>query len=73
MLVYKYKLDGSHPQFVAINEVSRAIQFVCNKYLRLWMDKRETNKYNLNTYSTQLSKEYPFASHLNSMVRQAFC
>lgn len=71
MLVYEYKLDGSKRQFAAIEEAIRTAQFIRNKCLRLWMDNRGTNKYDLNTYSAQLAKEYPFASRLNSMARQA--
>src|SRR5581483_4003490 len=71
MLVYEYKLDGSKGQFAAIEEAIRTAQFIRNKCLRLWMDNRGTNKYDLNTYTAVLAKEYPFASRLNSMARQA--
>lgn len=71
MLVYEYKVDGSKRQFSAIEEAIRTAQFIRNKCLRLWMDRRGTNKFDLNTYSAQLAKEYPFASRLNSMARQA--
>jgi putative transposase len=71
MLVLEYKVDGSKKQFAAIEEAIRTAQFIRNKCLRLWMDRRGTNKYDLNTYSAHLAKEYPFASRLNSMARQA--
>lgn len=71
MLVLEYKVDGSKKQFAAIEEAIRAAQFIRNKCLRLWMDNRGVNKFDLNTYSAQLAKEYPFVSRLNSMARQA--
>jgi putative transposase len=71
MLVFEYKIDGSKKQYAAIEEAIRTAQFIRNKCLRLWMDNRGVGKFNLNTYSAQLAKEYPFASRLNSMARQA--
>jgi putative transposase len=71
MLVLEYKVDGSKRQFAAIEEAIRTAQFIRNKCLRLWMDSRGVNKFDLNTYSAQLAKEYPFASRLNSMARQS--
>ena len=70
-MVYEYKLDGSKKQFAVIEEAIRTAQFIRNKCLRLWMDNRGTNKFDLNTYCAVLAKEYPFASRLNSMARQA--
>jgi len=71
MLVYEYKLDGSKKQFAAIDEAIRTVQFIRNKSLRLWMDNRGVNKYDLNTSCAVLAQEYPFARRLNSMARQA--
>ena len=71
MLVYEYKLDGNQKQFAAIEEAIRTAQFIRNKCLRLWMDNRGTNKYDLNTYTAAVAREYSFASRLNSMARQA--
>src|SRR6266704_1605895 len=71
MLVYEYKLDGSKKQFAAIDEAIRTVQFIRNKSLRLWMDNRGINKYDLNTNCAVLAQEYPFARRLNSMARQA--
>src|SRR6266705_4919617 len=71
MLVYEYKLDGSKKQFAAIDEAIRTVQFIRNKSLRLWMDNRGVNKYDLNTNCAILAQEYPFARRLNSMARQA--
>src|SRR5689334_18479797 len=71
MLVYEYKLDGSKRQFAAIEEAIRTAQFIRNKCLRLWMDGDRVSKNDLQTYCAVLSKEYPFASRLNSQARQA--
>jgi len=71
MLVYEYKLDGNKKQYAAIDEAIRVVQFIRNKSVRLWMDNPGTNKYDLNTNCAVLAKDYPFASRLNSMARQA--
>jgi putative transposase len=33
MLIYEYKLDGKKPQYAAIDEAIRAVQFIRNKCL----------------------------------------
>jgi putative transposase len=71
MLIYEYKLDGNKAQYVAIDEAIRVVQFIRNKCLRLWMDKRGINKNDLQCYCAVLAKEYSFASRLNSQARQA--
>src|SRR6266480_3064486 len=74
MLIYEYKLDGSHTQYQAIDEAIRVTQFIRNKCLRLWMDERGgqgISKNDLQIYCALLAREYPFANHLNSQARQA--
>ncbi len=71
MLIQEYKLRASTSQRAAIDEAIRTTQCIRNKAIRLWMDTRGTNAYDLNQYSAQLAKEYPFAGRLNSMARQA--
>src|SRR3989454_9579401 len=71
MLIYEYKLDGSHTQFQAIDVAIRVTQFIRNKCLRLWMDERGISKNDLQIYCALLAREYPFANHLNSQARQA--
>jgi putative transposase len=70
MLIYEYKLDGSHTQYQAIDEAIRVTQFIRNKCLRLWMDERGISKNDLQIYCALLAREYPFANHLNSQARQ---
>ena len=71
MLIFEYKLDGNKQQYAAIDEAIRVVQFIRNKCLRLWMDKRGINKNDLQCYCAVLAKEYSFAKSLNSQARQA--
>jgi putative transposase len=71
MLIFEYKLHGSKAHYQAIDEAIRITQFIRNKALRLWMDTRGINGYDLNVACSQLAKDYPFASKLNSQARQA--
>src|SRR5437667_11936358 len=70
MLIQEYKLDGSTKQYQAIDDAIRVVQFIRNKCLRLWMDTWGVSKNDLQCYSAQLAKEYPFAKRLNSQARQ---
>ena len=71
MLIYEYKLHGNKAQYEAIDEAIRITQFIRNKASRLWMDSRGITGSDLNIACTQLAKDYPFASKLNSQARQA--
>src|SRR6266480_2741070 len=71
MLIYEYKLDGNTHQYAAIDEAIRVVQFIRNKCLRKWMDETGISKNGLQCYCAVLSKEYSFASSLNSQARQA--
>ncbi len=71
MLVLEYKAYGKQPQFDAIDEAIRTVQFIRNKCLRLWMDRGGNSQYELNKYCAILAKDYSFADELNSMARQA--
>jgi putative transposase len=70
VLIYEYKLDGSKPQYAAIDEAIRVVQFIRNKCLRLWMDERGVSTNDLQCYCAVLAKAYPFAHRLNSQARQ---
>lgn len=48
MLIFEYKLRGNKEQSAAIDEAIRIVQFIRNKALRLWMDTRGANGYDLN-------------------------
>ena len=71
MLIYEYKLDGKEPQYQAIDEAIRTVQFVRNKCLRKWMDGRGVCRDDLQAYCAVLAQEHSFAARLNSQARQA--
>jgi putative transposase len=71
MLVLEAKLKGKTEQYNLIDEAIRTALFVRNKALRLWMDVKDSDKYDLNKYCSVLAKEFEFAKKLNSQARQA--
>lgn len=71
MIVFEFKAYGKAAQFSAIDEAIRTAQFIRNSCIRLWMDNKGTNKYDLSKYSATLAKNFPFADKLNSSARQA--
>lgn len=71
MLILEYKLRANQSQQAKIDEAIRAVQFIRNKAVRLWMDGRGVSPYDLQALCAQLAKEYPFVARLNSMARQA--
>lgn len=73
MLVQEYKLKGKSEQFARIDEAIRTMQFVRNKAIRFWIDHPGANRFDLNTLSSTLAKEFEFAERLNAMARQAAC
>jgi putative transposase len=71
MLVFEFKTYGKATQFQAIDEAIRTTQFIRNKAIRLWMDGFAKSWVELSRHCALLAKEFPFASKLNSMARQA--
>ncbi|MEH2364561.1 RNA-guided endonuclease InsQ/TnpB family protein [Nostoc sp.] len=71
MLVFEFKTYGKARQFKAIDEAIRTTQFIRNKAIRLWMDGQASSWVELSRHCALLAKEFPFASKLNSMARQA--
>src|SRR6266567_3117613 len=71
MLIYEYKVAGTHKQYTAIDEAIKITQFIRNKCLRKWMDERGISANDLQTYCAVLAQEYFFAASLNSQARQA--
>ncbi|MFN9997196.1 MAG: RNA-guided endonuclease InsQ/TnpB family protein [Pseudanabaena sp.] len=71
MLVLEAKLKGKTGQYNLIDEAIRTALFVRNKALRLWMDVKDSDKYDLNKYCAVLAKEFEFAKKLNAQARQA--
>ncbi|MEH2419288.1 RNA-guided endonuclease InsQ/TnpB family protein [Nostoc sp.] len=71
MLVFEFKIYGKVLQFKAIDEAIRTTQFIRNKAIRLWMDGEAKSWVELSRHCALLASEFPFASKLNSMARQA--
>jgi putative transposase len=76
MLTIEYKVKAKRSQLLAIDNAIRIGQFIRNKCLRYWMDATKEDKINgfaLNTYTKVIADnaDFPFASELNSMARQA--
>ncbi len=71
MIVLEFKAYGKAPQFSAIDEAIRTVQFIRNKCIRYWMDNKEVGQATLQRLCAVLAREFPFAKELNSMARQA--
>src|SRR5215469_5508154 len=71
VLTYEYKLHGNQHRYAAIEGAIRVVQFIRNKCLRKWMDKRGVSRHDLHAECAVLAKAYPFVACLNSQARQA--
>ncbi|NEO36689.1 MAG: transposase [Moorea sp. SIOASIH] len=71
MIILEFKAYGKKAQYKSIDEAIRTMKFVRNSCLRLWIDNKGLNKYDLNKYCKTLAKNFPFANELNSTARQA--
>jgi putative transposase len=71
VLILEYKVQPNRGQQQSSDEASRTTQFIGNTCVRLWMDQWGVSAFDVNVYSAQLAKEFPFAARLNSMARQA--
>ncbi|AOY84161.1 transposase [Moorena producens JHB] len=71
MIILEFKAYGKKKQYQSIDEAIRTVKFVRNSCLRLWMDNKGLNKYDLNKYCKTLAKNFSFANELNSTARQA--
>ena len=71
MLVFEFKAYGKSIQLTAIDDAIRTAKFIRNSCIRLWMDVKSTGKNELQKYCAVLAANFPFASELNSMARQA--
>jgi len=71
MLVFEAKLEGKNEQYERLDEAIRTARFIRNSCIRYWMDNKGTGRYELSAYCAILAKEFPWASKLNSMARQA--
>lgn len=71
MLVFEAKLEGKSEQYEQLDEAIRTARFIRNSCIRYWMDTPGVGRYDLSAYCVVLAKEFPWASKLNSMARQA--
>ncbi len=71
MLVFEAKLEGAKEQYERLDEAIRTARFVRNSCLKYWMENKGVGKYELSAYCAVLASEFPWASSLNSMARQA--
>jgi putative transposase len=71
MLVFEFKAYGKSAQIAAVDNAIRTAKFIRNSCIRLWMDVKATGKNDLQKYCAVLAANFPFASELNSMARQA--
>ncbi len=69
--VFEFKAKGKLSQYTAIDQAIRTGQFIRNKCLRLWMDRKATSRNDLYKHCKVLAHEFPFANNLNSTARQA--
>ncbi|WYL97796.1 MAG: transposase [Gloeotrichia echinulata IR180] len=73
MLVFEAKLEGTNEQYGKLDEAIRTARFVRNSCVRYWMDNKGIGKYELSAYCAVLAAnpDFPYATKLNSMARQA--
>ncbi|WP_424102374.1 RNA-guided endonuclease InsQ/TnpB family protein [Moorena producens] len=71
MIILEFKAKGKESQYSAIDEAIRTVKFIRNSCIRLWMDNKGTNKFDLSKYSKVLAHQFSFANELNSTARQA--
>jgi putative transposase len=71
MLVFEAKLEGEKQQYERLDEAIRTARFIRNSCIKYWMDNQKIGRYELSAYCAVLAKEFPWASKLNSMARQA--
>ncbi|MEH2419206.1 RNA-guided endonuclease InsQ/TnpB family protein [Nostoc sp.] len=71
MLVFEFKAYGKSAQLIAVDDAIRTAKFIRNSCIRLWMDVQGIGKNDLQKYCAVLAANFPFASELNSMARQA--
>ena len=64
--IIELKVKAIQAQVTSIEEAIRTAQFIRNKCLRLWMDSKGINKYELQSYCKVLAKEFKFAGELNA-------
>ncbi|MBH8565974.1 transposase [Nostoc sp. CENA67] len=73
MLIYEMKLQGTNNQYRQLDQALRTGRFVRNSIIRAWMDGEVKSRNDAYAYCKVLADnpDFPWASQLNSMARQA--
>lgn len=73
MLIYEMKLEGINDQYRKLDEAIRTGRFIRNSIIRAWMDGEIKSRNDAYAYCKVLADNpnFPWASQLNSMARQA--
>ncbi len=73
MLIYEMKLEGVNDQYRRLDQAIRTGRFVRNSIIKAWMDGGIKSRNDAYAYCKVLADnpEFPWASQLNSMARQA--
>ncbi|MBD2180826.1 RNA-guided endonuclease InsQ/TnpB family protein [Aerosakkonema funiforme] len=73
MLIYEMKLEGINDQYGQLDRAIRSGRFIRNSIIRAWMDGKIKSRNDAYAYCKVLADnpEFPWASQLNSMARQA--
>ena len=71
MIVYEAKLRGTEAQYRTLDEVIRTGQFVRNKALRYWMDRRGVKRSDLLKLCTSLRNEFFWCRRLSAQACQS--
>jgi putative transposase len=73
LIVYESKLEGTQDQYLKLDAAIRTGRFVRNSIIRAWMDGQIHCRNDAYAYCKVLSDrpEFPWATQLNSMARQA--
>jgi putative transposase len=71
MIICEYKLRLSHAQAAAMDEAIRTTQFIRNKRVRRWMDRRGVSANDVQLLRSRLAHAFACAARLTSQARQA--
>lgn len=73
MLIYEMKLEGINDQYRQLDQAIRTGRFIRNSIIRAWIDGKIKSRNDAYAYCKVLADnpEFPWASQLNSMARQA--
>jgi hypothetical protein len=68
MVILEFRLVGKPRQYAALDEAIRTTQFIRNKCVHYWQDRRDVTPYDLSKYCAVLACEYAFVRKLNAIA-----